>query len=103
MPPCFLYAPGVAAPCRVPAHFRWCAITTLVSGAILAPALALAEETQRLSPIVVTAGGFEQDIEQAPASITVITREELETRAVTNLADALRLSTLVLCFCGGRS
>ncbi|TVR61221.1 MAG: TonB-dependent receptor [Candidatus Competibacteraceae bacterium] len=61
-----------------------------MSGAILAPILALAEETQRLSPIVVTAGGFEQAIEQAPASITVITREELETRAVTNLADALR-------------
>ncbi|WP_018860654.1 MULTISPECIES: TonB-dependent receptor domain-containing protein [unclassified Thioalkalivibrio] len=48
------------------------------------------EEEQRLAPVVITAGGFEQDLEQAPASISVVTREELERREVTSLADALR-------------
>lgn len=44
----------------------------------------------RLAPVVVTAAGFEQEVDEAPASITIITREELERRQVTNLAEALR-------------
>lgn len=39
--------------------------------------------------IVVTAAGFEQKIENAPASISVIRRDELETERFNNLADAL--------------
>lgn len=56
------------------------------------PALAQAIETpeSRLRDIVVSAGGFEQELAAAPASITVVTRAELEKRQVTNLADALR-------------
>jgi len=54
------------------------------------PGLATAQETQSLAPVVVTAAGFEQAVEDAPASITIITREELEQRQVTNLAEALR-------------
>jgi outer membrane receptor for ferrienterochelin and colicins len=46
--------------------------------------------TLRLSPLVVSASGFEQDIQDAPASISVITREELEDKRVSSLADALR-------------
>lgn len=42
-----------------------------------------------LDAVVVTAAGFEQVVREAPASITVITREELETRPVHGLADAL--------------
>ncbi|MCC5811287.1 MAG: TonB-dependent receptor [Ectothiorhodospiraceae bacterium] len=41
-------------------------------------------------PLVVTAGGTEQDVENAPASVTVITREELERRQIRNIADAIR-------------
>ena len=37
-----------------------------------------------------TASGFEQEISQAPASISVITRQELEQGAYRNLHDALR-------------
>jgi len=40
--------------------------------------------------VVVTASFIEQKIEEAPASITVITREELNDRPVQDLADALQ-------------
>ncbi|HAJ13685.1 MAG TPA: TonB-dependent receptor [Comamonadaceae bacterium] len=43
-----------------------------------------------LSEVVVTASGFEQEIQQAPASISVITRQELETRQFRDLAEALQ-------------
>lgn len=40
--------------------------------------------------VVVTAAGFEQSATDAPASITVITREDLEKRPFRDLTDALR-------------
>ncbi|VCU68132.1 Colicin I receptor precursor [Pigmentiphaga humi] len=46
--------------------------------------------SQTLDTVVVTASGFEQDIKEAPASISVITREELEQGAFRDLTDALR-------------
>jgi outer membrane receptor for ferrienterochelin and colicins len=48
-----------------------------------------ADSEQVLKTVVVTASGFEQYIKDAPASISVITREELESKAFRNLADAL--------------
>src|SRR5690606_670084 len=52
---------------------------------------ALAQQSvQQLDTVVVTASGFEQDIKSAPASISVITREDLEEKAITDLASALR-------------
>ena len=45
--------------------------------------------TVRLDQIVVTATGFEQNVKDAPASITVVPREELEKGAFRNLTDAL--------------
>ena len=45
--------------------------------------------THQLDSVVVTASGFEQQIKEAPASISVITREELETKPFHNLADAV--------------
>ncbi|MBP3935602.1 MAG: TonB-dependent receptor plug domain-containing protein, partial [Pseudomonas sp.] len=39
---------------------------------------------------VVTASGFSQDVRDAPASISVITREELENKQFRSLADAVR-------------
>ncbi len=42
-----------------------------------------------LSEVVVSAAGFEQDIKEAPASITVISREQLQEKRVSNLAQAL--------------
>ena len=46
--------------------------------------------TQQLSTIVVSAAGFEQDIKKAPASITVLNQEDLKSKRVNSLADALR-------------
>lgn len=44
---------------------------------------------QQLQEVVVSASGFEQEIKNAPASITVITKEDLETKRITSIADAL--------------
>ncbi len=43
-----------------------------------------------LGSTVVTASGFSQDVRDAPASISVITREELENKQFRSLADAVR-------------
>ena len=43
-----------------------------------------------LDKVVVTASGFEQKITDAPASISVVSREELALRPYTSLVDALR-------------
>lgn len=63
---------------------------TLPATAHAAPTDAPASEPQQLDRVVVTAAGFEQKLVDAPASISVVTREELETRPYTNLVDALR-------------
>ncbi|MBB5213568.1 ligand-gated channel protein [Parapusillimonas granuli] len=44
----------------------------------------------RLDNVVVTATGFEQMVEDAPASITVIPRAELEKKAFKDVTDALK-------------
>ena len=60
-------------------------------GSIQAGIPALAQESvQELDTVVVTASGFEQDIQSAPASISVITRDDLEEKSFTDLAGALR-------------
>ncbi len=57
------------------------ALALLPAGATLAQTI---NET-----MVVTASGFEQKVTDAPASITVITREDLEQKRVASIADAL--------------
>ena len=49
-----------------------------------------AAEPVELKNVVVTASGFEQQIKQAPASISVVTREELENKSYRDVTDALR-------------
>lgn len=65
---------------------------------LLASAVALANmgttalaqsEPAELDEIVVTASGFEQNISDAPASISVIPFEELEKRSYTDITDAV--------------
>lgn len=48
------------------------------------------EKATELEQIVVTAAGFEQNVKEAPASITVITGEDLQKRSFRDLTDALR-------------
>lgn len=62
------------------------------AGAACAPALAqkAAQGEATLGQVVITATGFEQQIEEAPASISVITGEQLRQRPFHSLTDALR-------------
>ncbi|WP_230976253.1 TonB-dependent receptor domain-containing protein [Pseudothauera nasutitermitis] len=53
-------------------------------------ASSLAQESRQLGEVVVSASGFEQEIRQAPASISVITRDELQTKQFRDLAEALQ-------------
>lgn len=69
-------------------------LAQLVSTALLLPATqALADtapdQDKMMERIVVTASGFEQQVRDAPASISVITREDLDTRFYRDLTDAM--------------
>lgn len=55
-----------------------------------AMAAAQTQATHALSEVVVSAAGFEQKITDAPASISVVTKEELAKRPYTSLIDAVR-------------
>lgn len=66
-----------------------------VFAALSAPVLAQnspngANQANTLDTVVVTAAGFEQKITHAPASISVVTREELQQRPYLTLIDAVR-------------
>lgn len=76
-------------------HPIWVAtLCALTLGSNIAPAIAQtaasADAVTTLNTVVVTASGFEQDIIDAPASISVIPREKLEKGAYRDLTDALR-------------
>src|SRR5690554_6455658 len=58
--------------------------------ALLAASVALAnQQSVRLADTVVTAAGFEQKVTDAPASISVISQEDLRQKRYANLAQAL--------------
>ena len=63
---------------------------TALSVALPAVAQQATDGTTVLQQIVVTASGFEQNVKDAPASITVVTREDLEKGSYRDLTDALR-------------
>ena len=70
---------------------RGASVTLIAPITLLAGAGAnAAEEPQKLKAVVVSAAGYEQKITDAPASISVITREELAKRPYTTLLDAVR-------------
>ncbi|WP_136068157.1 ligand-gated channel protein [Modicisalibacter radicis] len=65
--------------------------TLLLLGAGLAtPLPVLAQQASELDEVVVTAAGYEQLTKNAPASISVLEREDLEDRYYQNVTDALR-------------
>lgn len=76
------------------------ACSVMVLGSLLASAQVLAQAARAqesdkpaapsLQKVVVSAAGYEQKITDAPASISVITREELAERPYTTLLDAVR-------------
>lgn len=63
--------------------------STSLACAVIAAHPAFADEAENQS-IVVTAAGFEQKITDAPASISVVTAEELKQRPYMTLIDAVR-------------
>ncbi|WP_242404547.1 TonB-dependent receptor domain-containing protein [Janthinobacterium agaricidamnosum] len=65
------------------------ALPALCGGVVPAAVAAPAEREIALKEVVVTASGYEQQIKEAPASITVITREQLEKQPFSNLQDAV--------------
>lgn len=65
-----------------------CALATSYAGSVSAQEHQN-EDIIQLKNIVVTASGFEQMVEDAPASISVIPREELEKKGYKDITDAL--------------
>lgn len=65
--------------------------TLLTVTALVHPALAqdMAEQPVMLEPIILTASGFEQNLSEAPASVSVISGDELSKRGISSLTDAL--------------
>lgn len=58
--------------------------------ALLAFGLPLTAQNQTLKEVVVSASGFQQEKKQAPASITVITRKDIQASRANSLGDVLR-------------
>jgi outer membrane receptor protein involved in Fe transport len=65
-----------------------CGLVTLLVLTVATPARA--EEPERLEPVVVTATRTEQKITEAPASVTVLTRDDVRQTAAQSLDDLLR-------------
>lgn len=64
--------------------------TTVLPGIALAQPLSSEDRAADDHEIVVTAAGYEQRIAEAPASISILSRDQLETRPFTSLGDAVR-------------
>lgn len=71
---------------------RLCFQPTLLALAAAACTTAAAQNapSTTLSEVVVSASGFEQELKQAPASISVVTRQELEQKNFRDLGEALK-------------
>lgn len=74
--------------------FRPTALACAVAAVFTLPSahaeLAAAAPDYNMEVIVVTASGYEQKLVDAPASVSVVTREDLQRKPFTSLADALR-------------
>jgi len=75
-------------------HPRPALLAVALCAALASPRPALADAAAQaptdLDTVVVTAAGFEQKLTDAPASISVVTRQELQTRPYLTLIDAVR-------------
>lgn len=65
-------------------------VLKVVAATALLTTTAAADDDTRPDEIVVTASGYEQKVTDAPASISVINREEILTRPNVNLLDMLK-------------
>ncbi|THF60724.1 TonB-dependent receptor domain-containing protein [Pseudothauera rhizosphaerae] len=75
----------------VPVPFKLKPLTIAVTLACVAQAAQSQEmETTELGTVTVTAAGYEQNIKDAPATITVISAEELKKKSYSDITDALK-------------
>ena len=72
-----------------PRHFRLSTLALSLAVMYASNASAEALATVEMQQVVISAAGFEQDIKKAPASITVLTRDELAEGRFGNLTQAL--------------
>jgi len=70
-------------------HVRPSALALAVT-ALGMPLAYAADDDVQLNDVVVTAAGYAQQVQDAPASISVISREQLENKAYRDITDALR-------------
>ncbi|WP_447893976.1 TonB-dependent receptor domain-containing protein [Vreelandella sp. GE22] len=70
-------------------RFTRTAIASAVALGAFATATHAQQVTNNLDDMVVTAAGYEQTLNNAPASISVVTRQELEQNPFTNVAEAI--------------
>lgn len=81
----------MSEPSNAPLPFTRNALTRALGLALLTTgSSAFAEDYTAFDTVVVTAAGFEQNIADAPASISVISREELEKKSYTDITDAVK-------------
>src|SRR5690606_14689068 len=72
------------------------AMTKLALACLLAQSASVQAQDSAAAPVTVleevtvTASGYEQNVEDAPASVTIITGDELRKRSFRDLTDALR-------------
>lgn len=64
-------------------------LAAAVSAALSSPAFAAGDNYTELDETVVSAAGFEQDVREAPASVSVIDSKELSTKPVRDLGTAV--------------
>ena len=88
--------------------FRPSTGSTVIRPTALAAAVALASSAQAQMPgqmeeLVVTASGHEQNIADAPASISSVSGEELQKKSYTNITDAMKNVPGVFVTGGGNS
>lgn len=57
---------------------------------VSASSIAQQDDEQQMTEVVVSASGYEQNIKDAPASITVISAKEIAKKSYTDLADVLK-------------
>lgn len=70
--------------------FRQHTLACAIGAATLAGAAQAEEALELQATTVISAAGYEQNIADAPASISVVTRDELEKQSYTDIVDALK-------------
>ena len=65
-------------------------LASAITALLTSPALLADDTAENMEVMVVTASGYEQKLIDAPASVSVVSREDLQNKPFTSLADALR-------------